>query len=105
MTAKKSSLNERMVPGVKVRLSGQFLRSTGQYTSSEARKVWTVQECPCRSCKAKDGFTTVAVNETKDKDDLRYFSTEELETMPYLKMRHIARCNLTIVGELSVRDA
>ncbi len=100
--AKKNALDERMVPGVKVRLSGKFLRSTGQTAGGEGSKVWTVQECPCAMCKARD-FQAVAVNETKS--DLSYWSDEELAAMPYLKVRHIAKCNLTIVGVPSSRDA
>jgi hypothetical protein len=88
-----------MVPGTTVRLSGKFLRNTGQMLGGEGLSRWIVQECPCPSC--KDG-TTVATNELKS--DLGYWTAEELEKEPYLKMRHIARCNLSILGVLTLRD-
>jgi hypothetical protein len=90
-----------MVPGTKVRLSGKFLRNTGQIAGGEGQSVWTVQECSCPGC--KDGYL-VATNEPKDEESLKMFTEEELRDMPYLRMRHIARGNLSILGKLTVRD-
>ncbi len=94
-----SRLNAQMTPGTKVQLSGNFLRATGQRTGSEANATWTVQECPCELC--QEGVM-VAVDEPKD--DLSYWTEEELAQMPYLRMRHINRSNLVIRGRPSLRN-
>jgi hypothetical protein len=37
-------------PGRRVRLTGRFLRSTGQVTGDEGGKRWTIRECNCDLC-------------------------------------------------------
>ena len=38
-------------PGTRVRLTGKFLRNTGQHTGSEGQSRWTVTGCACGLCK------------------------------------------------------
>lgn len=49
-------------PGDRVKLTGTFLRNTGQVVGGEGRKVWTVVECGCGLCArthvAVDDFMT-----------------------------------------------
>lgn len=40
--------------GDRVRLTGRFLRSTGQFTGPEGQSRWIVQACPCALCKSGD---------------------------------------------------
>jgi hypothetical protein len=94
-----SNLNNAMVPGVKVMLSGNFLKNTGQQCGGEGQSTWTIIECPCRSC--KDGFL-VAVN--AEREWATYFTPEEVAEHPYLKQRHIAKSNLVIYGRPSLRN-
>lgn len=76
----------RFYPDDRVRLTGKFLRSTGQHASREGRRVWTVQEHPgCSLCSA-GRFVAV------DEPDL---FAESGGDMP----RHIASANLQRVGE------
>jgi len=69
------------VPGAKVRLTGTFLKNTGQQRGGEGHKVWSVAECPCDLC-AHCGL--VAVDERGATDPER--------------PRHIARKNLMVLG-------
>jgi len=86
------NLNELMTPGTKVQLSGRFLRSTGQQYGGEGQSKWTVQECPCKLCATGDYLAT-----NEEKEDISYFTCEELAENPQLAKRHIARSNLVIV--------
>lgn len=62
-------------PGDKVRLTGRFLRNTGQLKGGEGRKVWTVVECACGLC-SRGGF--VAVDE-RNTDGPRHIATGNLK--------------------------
>lgn len=96
-----NSYDAKMVPGTKVRLSGSFLQSTGQLLGSAGTSLWVVQECSCGSCKSG---LTVATDEPHPEEDLAWFTPEELRENPALRWKHIARSNLTILGQPSVRD-
>jgi hypothetical protein len=74
--------------GDKVRLTGKFLRNTGQYTSDEARKVWTITGI--------DGSFVVT---DEERSELSYWTAEELETDPTLRFRRIHSDNLIKVGK------
>lgn len=65
-------------PGAKVRLTGDFLRSTGQVVGGEGHSRWTVVACECGLCKSG---SFVAVNETTDGDAItwRHFNVGNLE--------------------------
>jgi len=84
-----------MSPGTKVRLSGKFLRSTGQISGGEGSKVWTVLDAPCSD-------RLVAVDEERACPE--DFTPEEYAADPSLKWRRIAKANLTVVGQLDSRD-
>ena len=64
-------------PGQRVRLTGDFLRNTGQQVGGEGFSRWIVQLCPCRLC--KDG---------------RYVATNERSYDNPDRPRHIAAGNL-----------
>ncbi len=78
--------------GSRVKLTGKFLRSTGQGRSSEARSVWTVT-----------GFSGPWAI-TNEPTDTRWFTPEELAADPTLAFRRIALANLCIVGQVDSRN-
>lgn len=51
----------KAVPGMRVRLTGDFLRSTVQVAGGEGASRWTVVECGCPMCGRDGAFC--AVNE------------------------------------------
>jgi hypothetical protein len=55
----KRAKKAKMLPGAKVRLTGAFLRSTGQIAGGEGHMSWLVQECNCPMCQGE----YVATNE------------------------------------------
>jgi hypothetical protein len=85
-------------PGVRVRLSGKFLRDTGQAVGGEGSKVWTVLEVKQWS----SGSVFVTVDEPRQ--SLEDFTAAELAADPMLKWRKINAANCTIVGQLDSRD-
>jgi hypothetical protein len=69
-----------------VRLTGKFLKNTGQHRGAEGQKVWKVLG-------GSGPFVIV------DEDaDVSYFTPEELAADPSLKWRRINKANLQIVG-------
>ena len=76
------------VPGMKVQLTGYFLKATGQVAGSEGDSVWTVVECRCGLCR-NGGFA--CTNERLP---------EELHSEGATNHRHIALANLQQVGKL-----
>lgn len=83
-------------PGTPVRLTGVFLRSTGQITGDDGRKRWTVQKCECSLCKS--GSFVATDEKHPDWYMQRLYSADEIATMPHLRFRHFAIGNLEIVG-------
>ena len=79
--------------GDKVRLSAKFLRSTGQYTGSASRRIWTIKEI-------QDEFAIV-----DEPADTRWYSAAEIAADPSLKWRRINVANLVRIGTFSSRDA
>ena len=85
-------LQSRPAPGTRVRLTGIFLKNTGQHAGSEGQSVWQVTPCDCLACRAcgeweePNSMPLVAVNEVIARDD------EEV------RWRHIAAYNLEVVG-------
>ena len=73
--------------GTKVRLTGAFLRSTGQVAGGEGERRWTVMPCDCVLC--RDGF--VAIDEPADQS---YYEDLPPEQRP--RWRHVALGNLEI---------
>jgi len=85
------------VPGVTVKLTGNFLISTGQRKGGEGSKRWTVLACTCGLCRSNKH---VAVNEPS----MSIFTPEEIAKEPRIVHRHIAKENLAIVGQLDHRN-
>jgi hypothetical protein len=72
--------------GDRVRLTGRFLRNTGQHTGPEGRSVWTIT-----------GFSTAgpwAITDEPSSLEPGYYTPQELEQDPTLKFRRIALDNL-----------
>jgi len=67
-----------LTPGERVRLTGDFLRNTGQQAGGEGFSVWTVRPCPCPLCKTG---RFVATNERSydDPDHPRHIAAGNLE--------------------------
>lgn len=82
------------VSGTKVRLTGCFLRSTGQYTGSDANGWWLVVACNCELCKRGE---MCAVNEPV----LDYGQWDDIPKEERPKWRHFATGNLEEVGKPS----
>ncbi len=83
---------KRFEVGNKVRLTGAFLRSTGQIAGGEGRSVWTVQACKCRLC--ADGRFVL----TDQRSMEGMFTEEEIAREPHLAYRHINAANLVRIG-------
>ena len=74
-------------PGARVRLTGIYLKNTGQQRGGEGASVWTVL--------GSSGRDFVVVNEPADTS---YFTPAEMAADPSLKWRRINKANLQIVG-------
>ena len=73
--------------GATVRLTGHFLKSTGQQRGGEGLSRWKVM--------GHSGDSFVVVNE---ESDASYFTPAEFAADPSLKWRRINKANLEIVG-------
>lgn len=80
-----------VVPGDKVKLTGVYLRNTGQIAGGEGRKTWRVVACTCDLC-ARGGFAAV------DEPPLDYGQWDDLPEAERPKHRHINLGNLQRVG-------
>lgn len=82
-------------PGDRVRLTGVFLKNTGQRAGGEEQSRWTVRACDCGLC-ASGRYSAV---------DQQYsplsvsWTPEELAADPRLQWRHILNANLEQVGK------
>lgn len=81
--------------GDRVKLTGKFLRNTGQHTGSEGTRVWTITGF------ANDGRWAI----TDQPSDTSYYTSEEMAADPTLGYRRIAVENLYIVGQLDSRNS
>ena len=79
--------------GDRVRLTGAFLKSTGQIAGGEGHTVWTVQACPCSLCKSGRFILT-----DEPRQDNGMFTPEEIAREPHLKYRHVAAGNVVRTG-------
>lgn len=77
--------------GDKVKLTGKFLKSTGQQAGSQGLSTWIVTAIE------RDWAVT-----NQELSSLEMFTAEELAADPSLKFRRIALANLYKVGELTV---
>lgn len=91
----KTGLREdERAPGTRVRLTGTFLKNTGQQVGGEGQSVWTIQECSCQLCRTG---AFVATNEPHAcQEDPRGYEDIPPEERP--RWRHINTCNLQVVG-------
>lgn len=81
---------------MKVRLTGYFLKCTGQQAGGEGQNVWTVVECGCSLCKSGRYCATNEPRQLDGPDGKPLYTKEELaEISPH---RHIALFNLQAVG-------
>ena len=82
MKSDEVPVNRILKPGDRVRLTGEFLRDTGQYAGPEGLARWKVMGCDCGMC--VHGWSHqhqfVAVNEPHQDNSKRW--------------RHIATLNL-----------
>jgi hypothetical protein len=93
-------LLSRPAVGARVRLTGVFLRNTGQQLGGEGESRWLVVACPCRGCDDWSGpnaHPLVALDEPHEaqRDPRGY---EDLAPWERPRWRHVAACNLEIVG-------
>jgi len=77
-------------PGDRVRLTGKFLRNTGQVKGREAVACWTVQTCSCAQGMCGNPTYTL----TNQSADTSYYTVDELKEQPCLYWRRIASSNL-----------
>lgn len=92
---------KRYPVGTRIRLTGKFLRSTGQMTGGEGQSIWVVRECTCGLCKRD--FVCTDQERTPGELALLY-SPNELREFPHLRWRHINLNNVCAVGEITVRN-
>lgn len=64
-------------PGTRVRLTGAFLRATGQHCGDEPRKRWVVQSCDCALCMS--GRFVALDEQSVDGDGQRHVAIANLE--------------------------
>jgi hypothetical protein len=57
--------------GTRIRLTGDFLRNTGQMTGGEGQSRWLTVACECGLCIGRHGSKFVAVNEPGIDDPTR----------------------------------
>jgi hypothetical protein len=72
------SAKKRFAVGDKVRLTGEFLRNTGQIAGSEGQSTWLVVECPCGLC-ADGRFVATNQPSYDDPSRPRHFNAANLE--------------------------
>jgi len=92
--ASKRGLQAVPPAGTKVRLTGYFLKSTGQQRGSEGLSRWTVQACACDLCKTGRFVCT----DERFEDSYRTIMWGDLPLAERPEFRHIACGNLEIVG-------
>lgn len=85
------SKGKRFAVGDRIRLTGAFLKSTGQIAGGEGQAVWTVHACPCRLC-AEGRFVLT------DQPSTEEYTPEEYAREPHLRYRHINTANVVRVG-------
>ncbi len=85
MAESKVFARTRVKPGTRVRLSGAFLRATGQYTGGD--RIYTVADCDCALC--ANG---------------RFIAVDEPSALHPSSLRHFAEANTVMLGKPSVRN-
>ena len=75
--------------GDRVKLTGQFLRSTGQMAGGEGCSRWTIVACSCGLCRAMPGHFVATDEDSYDQPG---------------RPRHIATANLYRIRTLDSRN-
>lgn len=86
--------------GDKVKLSGVYLKSTGQERSSEGLKTWTITDI----IGGHGGVGFAVVDEPVSKSTLDFFTPDELAADPTLRFRRINLRNLVKLGQVTSRN-
>lgn len=96
--AKSKGLQTVPAPGTRVRLTGYFLKATGQQRGGDGASKWKIVACDCGLCQPRRGQSQefVAVDE-KPYDFDQWDAAEKAERSPW---RHFAMANLEIVGKV-----
>jgi hypothetical protein len=90
----KGLRSTEITSGTPVRLTGSYLRSTGQVTGGEGSSRWKLEgSCSCGCIARAEPGSIIAVNEPADP---MWFTAEELAASP--RWRHINAANLQVVG-------
>ena len=100
MSGKPGLRPDEIAVGAVVRLTGRFLRNTGQIAGSEGASRWKIVACECRLCRPSgDGFRCVAVDEPHEAQrDPRGYEDIPADERP--KWRHINAANLELANKL-----
>lgn len=91
---------DEITVGARVRLTGRFLRNTGQQAGGEGASTWEIVACGCDGCQRNDDdFRLVAVNQPHlaQTDPTGY---EDISPDQRPKWRHINAANLELAGKL-----
>lgn len=84
-------------PGLTVKLTGNYLISTGQRVGGEGLNRWTILSCSCSLCKTG---RFIAVNQSSTTE----WTKEELELEPGIANRHLSKESVSIVGQVDIRN-
>jgi hypothetical protein len=100
---------KRFLPGERVRLSGDFLRATGQYAGKSGLSRWTVVPCSCGLCTSSPG-QYVAVDEKSGTfpDEPMHVHVGNLEKIrgnPEAKAVRCAWCGKLMSGDAAAPDS
>lgn len=82
--------------GDKVKLTGKFLKSTGQFKGPAGLSTWVVTAI------TPNGWAVT--NQAVSNATLESFAADELAADPSLKFRRIALANLYVVGTLTTEN-
>lgn len=87
-----------LLPGDKIKLTGVFLKNSGQRKGGEGSTVWTVKDCHCPLCTI-GAFVCTDAKLTGD-----WFTPEEIAKEPWIVFRHFDAQNVYRVGTLDSRN-
>lgn len=66
-----------IVPGDRFKLTGAFLKKTGQQVGPEGQSVWVAQSCACNGCQR--GSFVLSDQESYDGIGYRHFGTANIQ--------------------------
>jgi hypothetical protein len=77
-----------MTPGTQFKLTGKFLRDTGQHTGAAGQSIWTVVKCGCSLCHS--GTYVASNEESYSGEGQRHFALANVYTYGTLDHRNVA---------------